>query len=220
MRVMAQLEGISMEPAAAVACAGLVKLVQDQVIKPHETVVVNASGHTFPIEKQILESEIVKRHTRVQNIDGEAVAIMEPDVTPIRQEGLINALKRLDEKVQSVAIIEDEPDARLLLRRILQYERKYKIYEAADGASGMALIQSKKPDLVLLDLMMPEVDGFTVLDTMKANEQLRDIPVIVITAKDLTSQDHQRLSGRIESLLQKGEFMEDQLVESISDVLK
>ena len=84
----------------------------------------------------------------------------------------------------------------------------------------MALIQSKKPDLVLLDLMMPEVDGFTVLDTMKANEQLRDIPVIVITAKDLTNQDYQRLSGRIESLLQKGEFMEDQLVESISDVLK
>jgi len=220
MRVMAQLEGISMEPAAAVACAGLVKLVQDQIIGPHETVVVNASGHTFPIEKQILESEIVKRHTRVQNIDGEAVSVTEPGVTAIRQEGLINALKRLDEKVQSIAIIEDEPDARLLLRRILQYERKYKIYEAADGASGMALIQSKKPDLVLLDLMMPEVDGFTVLDTMKANEQLRDIPVIVITAKDLTNQDYQRLSGRIESLLQKGEFMEDQLVESISDVLK
>ncbi|MCB0190720.1 MAG: pyridoxal-phosphate dependent enzyme [Anaerolineae bacterium] len=220
MRVMAQLEGLSMEPAAAVACAGLVKLMQEQIVSPTETVVVNASGHTFPIEKQILENEIVKRHTRVQNIEGDVVENMEPGAVSIRQEGLLNALKRLDERVQSIAIIEDEPDARLLLRRILQYERKYKIYEAPDGATGMALIQSKKPDLVLLDLMMPEVDGFTVLDTMKANEQLRDIPVIVITAKDLTSQDYQRLSGRIESLLQKGEFMEDQLVESISDVLK
>lgn len=220
MRVMAQLEGLSMEPAAAVACAGLVRLMQEQLIGSNETVVVNASGHTFPIEKQILESEIVKRHTRVQNIDGDVVQKVGTGTTIIRQEGLLNALKRLDDRVQSIAIIEDEPDARLLLRRILQYERKYKIYEAPDGATGMALIQSKKPDLVLLDLMMPGVDGFTVLDTMKANEQLRDIPVIVVTAKDLTSQDYQRLSGRIESLLQKGEFMEDKLVESISDVLK
>lgn len=220
MRVMAQLEGLSMEPAAAVACAGLVKLMQEQIIDPGETVVVNASGHTFPIEKQILENEIVKRHTRVQNIDGDIVESVNAGAAAIRQEGLLHALNRLDDRVQSIAIIEDEPDARLLLRRILQYERKYKIYEAPDGATGMALIQSKKPDLVLLDLMMPEVDGFTVLDTMKANEQLRDIPVIVITAKDLTNQDYQRLSGRIESLLQKGEFMEDQLVESISDVLK
>ena len=83
----------------------------------------------------------------------------------------------------------------------------------------MSLIQAEKPDLVLLDLMMPGVDGFTVLDTMKANQQLRDIPVIVITAKDLTSEDYKRLSGRVESLLQKGEFMEEELFESINDVL-
>ena len=55
---------------------------------------------------------------------------------------------------------------------------------------------------------------------MKADQQLRNIPVIVITAKDLTSEDHKRLSGRVESLLQKGEFMEEDLFESIRDVLK
>src|SRR5262245_34141449 len=62
MRLMAQMEGLSMEPAAAVACAGLIKMIQQQIIKPEETVVVNASGHTFPIEKQILETESVKSH--------------------------------------------------------------------------------------------------------------------------------------------------------------
>jgi CheY-like chemotaxis protein len=102
----------------------------------------------------------------------------------------------------------------------LQHKRKYKIVEAPDGANGIALIRAEKPDLVLLDLMMPEIDGFTVLDTMKADEKLRDIPVIVITAKDLTNQEYQRLSGRVESLLQKGEFMEEELVDSITDVLK
>ena len=130
------------------------------------------------------------------------------------------ALDRLDDRVQTVAIIEDEPDARVLLRRLLQYKGNYKIHEAPDGSQGIELVKSKKPDLILLDLMMPQVDGFTVLDTIKGDQELRDIPVIVITAKDLTSEDRRRLSGRVESLLQKGEFMEDELFESISDFLE
>jgi threonine synthase len=220
LRVMAQLEGLSMEPAAAVACAGLIKMVQEQIIKPDEIVVVNASGHAFPIEKQILENEIVKSHTRVQNLEKHVVENIKLSGSPAHREGLLTALERLDDRVQSIAIIEDEPDARVLLRRILQYKRKYKIYEAPDGAVGLELIRSEKPDLVLLDLMMPKVDGFTILDTMKNDQELRNIPVIVITAKDLTSEDYRRLSGRVESLLQKGEFMEEELFESISDVLK
>jgi threonine synthase len=215
-----------MEPAAAVACAGLIKMVQEQLISPNETVVVNASGHTFPVEKQILENEIVRSHIRVQNLEKEVVE--EDNKTEPRQrasetlpqEGLLTALRRLDDRVQSIVIIEDELDARVLLRRILQYTRKYNIFEAADGNSGINLIRTEKPDLVLLDLMLPGIDGFTILDMMKADVELRDIPVIVITAKDLTSKDYKRLSGRVESLLQKGEFMEEELFESIRDVLK
>ncbi len=227
MRVMAQMEGLSMEPAAAVACAGLIKMMQEQIISPNETVVINASGHTFPVDKQILENEIVKSHIRVQNLERDVVeAENRVDVRSktiseaLPQEGLVAALKRLDDRVQSIAIIEDEPDARILLRRILQYYRKYNIFEAADGAAGINLIRAEKPDLVLLDLMIPGIDGFTVLDIMKADNTLRNIPVIVITAKDLTTKDYKRLSGRVESLLQKGEFMEEELFESISDVLK
>ncbi len=220
LRVMAQMEGLSMEPAAAVACSGLIKMMQEQIIQPNETVVVNASGHTFPIEKQILETESVKSHTRVQNLEKNVVKDIKKSTGTLRREGLLTALDRLDDRVQSIAIIEDEPDARILLRRILQHKRKYKIYEAADGASGIKLLRTEKPDLVLLDLMMPEVDGFAVLDTMKEDKTLRNIPVIVITAKDLTREDYKRLSGRVESLLQKGEFMEEELFDSISDVLK
>ncbi|MBN1217774.1 MAG: pyridoxal-phosphate dependent enzyme [Anaerolineae bacterium] len=220
MRVMAQLEGLSMEPAAAVACAGLIQMIQDHLIQPHETVVINASGHTFPIEKQILENEIIRSHTRVQELKKEVVEAAEPATVPLRKEGLLTALERLDDRVQSVVIIEDEPDARLLLRRILQSRRQYNILEAADGVSGISLIRAEKPDLVLLDLMMPQLDGFSVLDTLKADQVLHDIPVIVITAKDLTREDYERLSGRVESLLQKGMFIEEELFESISDVLK
>jgi threonine synthase len=220
MRVMAQLEGLSMEPASAVACAGLIQMIQEQIIQPNEFVVVNASGHTFPVEKQILENEIIKSHTRVQELEKEVVEGSKSETITLRQEGLLAALERLDERVQSIAIVEDEPDARVLLRRILQHKRKYNIYEADDGFSGISLIRAEKPDLVLLDLMIPGLDGFSVLDTLKADRELRDIPVIVITAKDLTNEDYQRLSGRVESLLQKGMFMEEELFESISDVLK
>jgi threonine synthase len=220
MRVMAQLEGLSMEPASAVACAGLIQMIQEQIIHPNEFVVINASGHTFPVEKQILENEIIKSHTRVQELEKEVVEGSKSETIPLRQEGLLAALERLDERVQSIAIVEDEPDARVLLRRILQHKRKYNIHEADDGFSGISLIRAEKPDLVLLDLMIPGLDGFSVLDTLKADRELRDIPVIVITAKDLTNEDYQRLSGRVESLLQKGMFMEEELFESISDVLK
>ncbi len=221
MRVMAQLEGLSMEPAAAVACAGLIKMVQDQIVRAEETIVINVSGHTFPVEKQILETEIVKSHTRVQNLEKEVVEDDgRPETRSLPQEGLLVALERLDDRVQSIAIIEDEPDARVLLRRILQHQRKYNIYGASDGISGINLIRSEKPDLILLDLMMPGIDGFTILDMMKADEKLRDIPVIVITAKDLSNKDYKRLAGRIESLLQKGEFMEEELFESISNILE
>ena len=102
----------------------------------------------------------------------------------------------------------------------MQHKRKYKVFEASDGISGIGLIRAEKPDLVLLDLMMPELDGFSVLDTLKADRELHEIPVIVITAKDLTREDYARLSGRVESLLQKGAFMEEELFESISGVLE
>lgn len=217
MRDMAQLEGLSMEPAAAVACAGLIQMIQEQKIGSNETVVINASGHTFPIEKQILENKIMKSHTRLQTLGRDVVENTKSESSPLRQEGLLTALERLDERVQNIAIIEDEPDARMLLRRILEY-RRYTVNEAADGANGIALIRSQKPDLVLLDLMMPKMDGFAVLEMMEADEALRDIPVIVITAKDLTNNDYKRLSGKVESFLQKGQFMEEELFASISDV--
>jgi threonine synthase len=77
------------------------------------------------------------------------------------------------------------------------------------------MIRRERPDLVLLDLMMPEVDGFQVLETIKGEKELADTRVIVITAKTLTASERHRLSGQIELLLQKGSFMDDELLEEI-----
>jgi CheY-like chemotaxis protein len=81
------------------------------------------------------------------------------------------------------------------------------------------LIRRERPDLVLLDLMMPEIDGFTVLSTMKEEAETADIPVIVITAKELTFAERRRLSGHVESLLQKGSYADiDMLDDLIADL--
>lgn len=206
LHVMAKLEGLSMEPAAALAFAGLFKLVREGVIGRDEVVVVNCTGHTFPIQLEILGEGWV----RDVEVPAEAPA-------SIPREGLLAALQRLDAKVRSIAIVDDTAEARRLIRRILQTKGDYHLSEADNGRAGLELIRDQRPDLVVLDLMMPEMDGFAVLDALRADEATRDIPVIVVTAKELTSVEKDKLTGQIDSLLQKGSFMDD---EQLADILE
>jgi threonine synthase len=207
LHVMAKLDGISMEPAAAMAFAGLFKLLSKGIIKRDEVVVVNCSGHTFPVEKHLLEDD----SGRTVEIPSEA--------PPILEEGLLGSLDNLDRSVQRIGILEDNPSAVHLLRRILQAHGDYQIFEALDGRKGLEMIRREKPDVILLDLMMPEIDGFGVLDALKRDEDLKDIPVIVVTAKELTSSERRRLSGRIKMLLEKGTFTDEDLLEEILEAL-
>jgi CheY-like chemotaxis protein len=103
---------------------------------------------------------------------------------------------------------------------VLQARGEYQIFGAAGGRQGIDLVRQHRPDLVLLDLMMPEVDGFEVLETIRADAELSETRIIVITAKSLTASERRRLSGQIELLLQKGSFMDDDLLEDILETLK
>jgi threonine synthase len=209
MHVMAKMDGISMEPAAGLAFAGLFKLVSAGEIKPDDVVVVNCSGHTFPVEKHLLGD------TWARSLDAS-----EAERAETTEEGLLTSLDRLDTRVHRIAIIEDDDDARRLLRRVLQARGEYQIYEAEGGRQGIELVREYRPDLVLLDLMMPEVDGFEVLDTIRADPELADTRIIVITAKTLTASERRRLSDQIELLLQKGSFLDDDLLEEILETLR
>lgn len=215
MHVMAKMDGISMEPAAAVAFAGLFKLIAQRLIKPEEIVVVNCSGHTFPVEADLLGGEWAR--------SVEAPAAAPRPVPIIQQEGLMAALERLDDRIQSIAIVDDNPNAVRLLKRILQARGKYIIHEAYGGREGLAIIRSEHPDLVLLDLMMPEMDGFAVIEAMKADEKLRDIPIIVVSAlspQELTPAERKHLAGQVEVLLRKGSYTDlDLLQDIIKEVL-
>ena len=119
---------------------------------------------------------------------------------------------------RTVVCIEDEPEMIDLIRLILA-RKNFRFVGAVGGREGLDTVRQLKPDLVLLDLMMPDMDGFAVLDELKADEQLKDLPVIVITAKELTATERQRLQGRIQMLLQKGSFMDEDLLAGINALL-
>jgi threonine synthase len=112
VRLMAELDGISMERAAGAAFAGLFKMISEGVIKRDEVVVVNCSGHTFPVEKHLLGDD----WAREVEAPGDAGAT---------QDGLLGSLERLDRHVSRIAILEDDPKAARLLRRILQARGDY-----------------------------------------------------------------------------------------------
>lgn len=206
MHVMAKLNGLSMEPAAALAFAGLFKLLSKGVIQRDEVVVVNCSGHTFPVEKHLLGED----WARTVELPLEAPAV---------EDGLLSSLEHLDRNVRRIAILEDNPDAIRLLRRILQARGDYQIFEAYDGESGLEMIRRQRPDVILLDLMMPQVDGFAVLDALRADEDLGRIPVIIVTAKELTTSERARLSDQIQMLLQKGTFTDEELLHEVLEAL-
>jgi threonine synthase len=213
IHVVAKMEGISIEPAAAVAFAGLIKLVRLGTIQPSDLVVINCSGHTMPIEKSILGDNWTR------DIDISPQALLQ---TP--EEGLYAALSRVtSDRFARIAIVDDTPDARRLIRRILQAQPTptgdFTIFEAADGLQAIQLAQREPLDLIILDLMMPEMDGFAVLDALKNDPRTASIPVIVVTAKELTLEEKQRLQGRIQSLMQKGEFLNDDLLDEITSLL-
>jgi threonine synthase len=209
MHIAAKMEGMAIEPASAVAFAGLVQMVRAGQIAPDDVVVVNATGHTIPVEREVLGEGWEKV------LSGET-----PESAPQpKAEGLMAALERLDERVRSIAIVEDNLDAARLLRRVLQSRGNYTIHEAHDGRTGLALIREQQPDLVMLDLMMPEMDGFEVLDRLRADSTTAKIPVIVVTAKTLTPEDRERLDGKADALMQKGSFLDDDLLAEITDAL-
>jgi threonine synthase len=206
---VARTEGLSVEPATAVAFAGLFKLARRGIIKPNDVVVINCSGHTFPVETQILG----ERYAHQVDVTTVGAKISVPE------EGLLSALEQMDKRVHRVVVIEDNPAAGRLIQRILQARGSYEVALAEGGAEGILLVERLKPDLVITDLMMPDIDGFKVIDALKQSEEMRQIPIIVLTAKELTIMERERLSGQIDSLLQKGSFMDEDLLQSIVNAL-
>ena len=117
-----------------------------------------------------------------------------------------------------VLVVDDDAKTRDMLRRTLQ-KAGWTVAEAANGSEAIEALERAKPALVLLDLMMPGMDGFEVLERLHGDETWRDVPVIIVTAKDLTREDIDRLNGRVIKVLQKGTYQRRDLVRDVRAVI-
>ncbi len=113
-----------------------------------------------------------------------------------------------------VLVVEDDESTREFVRLTLEQEG-CTVVEAENGRVGLERVAEDPPSLILLDLLMPEVDGFEFLEALRARPEGSDIPVVVVTAMELDDADRARLNGGVERILEKGETLQDELRVSI-----
>jgi threonine synthase len=141
------------------------------------------------------------------------------DQSPAPREGLQAALENLDEKTTSVLLVDDNEDDALLIRRLLEGRKTYRVFHARDGWEGLALARQKLPDLIVSDLMMPGIDGFGLVEELKLDPRTKAIPVVVVSAKDITAEERKRLNGHIEAVYQKGSLSTRKFVDQVIQVI-
>ncbi len=139
---------------------------------------------------------------------------------PIERDRLRGLLARhcRDATRRQVLIVDDDPEARRWLARALTAEG-WQTSEAEHGRAALARVRERRPDLILLDLLMPEMDGFEFLAQLQADPAGPPIPVVVVTAADLTEDDHRRLNGAVEKVLLKQAYSRDELLKSLRELV-
>ena len=115
-----------------------------------------------------------------------------------------------------VLVVEDDADLRELMRRWLE-EEGWVVAEAENGRAALDRVAENRPELIVLDLMMPEMDGFSFLEALRQHVAWRSIPVVVVTAKDLTAEDRQRLNGYVQCIVQKGSQTPEDLLREVGE---
>jgi PAS domain S-box-containing protein len=117
-----------------------------------------------------------------------------------------------------VLMVEDDPATRSMTRKILEGEG-WKVSEAENGRQALKCMAQERPSLILLDLMMPEMDGFAFVERVRQHPEWRMIPIVVVTAKDLTAQERRRLNGFVETILHKAGDSREALLNHVRDLL-
>ena len=125
--------------------------------------------------------------------------------------------KRGKKTPSSILIVDDDPQNIRLVKAMLK-PFNMEVIVADGGKAGLELALKKKPDLIILDLMMPDVDGFEVVSKLREDPAASQIPILIYTAKNITSEDRERLQGNIQSIIQKGDFGKDRFLEMINNL--
>ena len=140
---------------------------------------------------------------------------------PVDRDQLAAVLRRhrRHDPPYPVLVVEDDDNTRAMVRRMLEREG-LEVLEAENGRVALEVLETRTPELVLLDLMMPEMDGFELVSRLRQREDWKAIPVVVLTAKELTEADRDRLNGSVKRVLQKGAYGRDELMQEVRDIVR
>jgi signal transduction histidine kinase/CheY-like chemotaxis protein len=142
---------------------------------------------------------------------------------PVGREQLLHALQRVSltgghREMKTILTIDDDPMAVELVAAILT-EEGFRVFKAYGGEEGLSTARQEAPALIILDLLMPGVDGFTVVERLRADPTTATIPIVILTSKNLTPNEKKRLSGEIAYLARKNEFSRIEFVELVRGLL-
>jgi len=154
-------------------------------------------------------------------MQGYSLGTAEYLLKPVDRNQLGAVLKkyRNESNPNRILLVEDDPEQRNLLRAVLE-AKGFRVDEAENGKKGLDKISKNPPDVILLDLMMPEMDGFEFLNKLRANPEWASMPVIVVSAKDLTQDEFYRLKGSVQKIFQKGLYTRDELIGKVNALIK
>jgi CheY-like chemotaxis protein len=143
-------------------------------------------------------------------------------VKPILEEDIVDAINKLNKNgdIHEVLVIDDDPNDLRLIEKILNEHGQYKPILAEGGRKGWDAINAKPPHAIILDIFMPEMDGFTILEKLRDNPILSEIPVLVVSGGGLTNEQHQQLNDYGKRLIAKGSLKEEELIANIENALK
>ena len=152
---------------------------------------------------------------------GFSLGVVDYFVKPVEKRTLIVALNALKESLgidmPKVLVVDDEPDAVELVASMIE-PAGFEVIRAYGGEEGISKSFSEHPDVLILDLMMPDVSGFDVVSRLKTDPETRNIPIIICTSRDPTSEDIIRLRSDVISIMCKGEFAREELINEIKSV--
>ncbi|MCF6149661.1 MAG: response regulator [Candidatus Kuenenia sp.] len=157
----------------------------------------------------------------VDNKDlGYSLGAAEYLIKPIGRKQLIDAVNtvahtlKAKDKPMKILVVDDDEKAVKYINTILK-EKEFTVFKAYGGEAGINIALEKHPDIIILDLMMPEVSGFDVIEKLKAHPEAKEIPIIICSAKDITSEEKRELNGKILAIIQKGSHTKEDLLEAI-----
>ena len=157
---------------------------------------------------------------------GFSLGVTEYLTKPVERNTVLNALGRLMSPrcigmdcTPNVLLVDDDPIHIMAMKAVLA-DSGYKVTVAPGGKEAIEILKEATPCAIILDIMMPEVDGFMVLEELKKRKETRDIPVIILTAKDITDDDKKRLNGSIQDIIGKGNFAHEEVLRDLKNIME